>query len=396
MGYDILFYNLLTVNASNYPRVVVPLQNNVQNVYPNLIPVSGTAKFDPTATYVNSSPDTQNPMSMFYSFSVQRELATDFLVEVGYTGSRGYHGINQMQANPAILTPAQIAVVNATLNANAIPGIQARRVNPQFGSRILIPTDVGPGGNDTEARSTYNAVFISLTRRFAKGLQFGTSYTYSRWMSNNDASLGEGGTGQSPQTPQNYFDYGAEWSRSAYDRPHRFTLSYIWQIPGPKSGVLGQVLGGWQISGVTQAQSGPTFTIRTGVDSNGDGNTGSDRPNINPAGSVTWDANHTAFTNNGYYVVPLGTNKLPLANSLGNGNAPRNVERGAKVWNTDMSLSKRFPIGPMGLMVRIDVFNLLKENNYGAPVNAMNSPSFGQNTNNWGRRSMQISGKLFF
>ncbi len=105
------------------------------------------------------------------------------------------------------------------------------------------------------------------------------------------------------------------------------------------------MLGGWQISGVTSKQSGRPFTIFTGVDSSGDANTGSDRPNINPSGSFVWDEDHRTFTNNGYYVVPLGTNGLPLANSLGNGNAPRNSERYAPAWLTDLSLMKRVSFG---------------------------------------------------
>ena len=115
-----------------------------------------------------------------------------------------------------------------------------------------------------------------------------SSYTYSKWMSNNDASLGEGGTGQSSQRPQSMFDYEAEWSRSQFDRPHRLAVSYIWEIPGPRTGVLGQIIGGWQLSGVTSGQSGQPFTIITGVDSNGDSTDAglSDRPNINTSGYV--------------------------------------------------------------------------------------------------------------
>ena len=55
-------------------------------------------------------------------------------------------------------------------------------------------------------------------------------------------------------------------------------------------------------------------------------------------------SDHKTFTNNGYYTVPLGSNNLPLQNSLGNGNAPRNSERGAAFWNTDLSLMKRFDL----------------------------------------------------
>jgi hypothetical protein len=398
VGYDVLFYNLLVVNASNYPRIVTLDVTDQRNLYPNLLTGSATPVFDPLAAYVNSAEDTESPESRFYSLTMQRQLG-DYTFEVGYTGSRSSKGINQIELNPSILTAEQAALVASTRNTASIPSVQARRLFPQFGSRVLIPATVGPDGADLNARSEYNAVFVSGNRRLSDGLQFGASYTFSRWYSNNDASLGEGGTGDggSSQRPQSMFDYDAEWSRSQFDRPHRFTVSYLWEIPGPKSGILGQALGGWQISGITQAQSGRPFTIFTGVDSSGDSNTGSDRPNINTAGSFVWDDDRRTFTNNGYYVVPLGTNNLPLAHSLGNGNAPRNAERGPGFWNTDLALFKRFTLaGTTRLIVRVDAFNALNQDSYGNPVSTMSSPSFGLNTNNWGRRILQLSGKISF
>jgi hypothetical protein len=394
IGYDVIFYNLLTVNASNFPRVVTANLNDVVGVYPNLLPATATAVFNPLAVYVNSPVDTQSPESRFYSLLWQREKGP-YLFEVGYSGSRGGKGINQIVANPSILTPEQAALVASTRNAGAIPSLQARRLYPQFGNRVLIPAYVGPGGNDVEARSTYNAIFFSGKRRFFDGIEFQASYTYSRWFSNNDASLGEGGTAQSSQRPQDMFDYEAEWSRSQYDRPHRFSASYIWEIPGPDSGILSKVLDGWQITGVTSGQSGQPFTILTGVDSNGDSNTGSDRPNVSPGGGITWDSRHQGFTNNGYS-VPLGTNGLPLPNSLGNGNGKRNAERARHFWNTDLSLSKAFPAGPTRLLFRVDAFNIFNHDDYGAPNNNMSSPSFGINGNNWGRRSLNMSVKVTF
>jgi hypothetical protein len=393
VGYDVLFYNLLTVNASNFPRVVTAQQNNVQHVFPNLLPVTAEPVFNPLATYVNSHPDTQNPMTRFWSADVQREFG-NIVVQLGYTGSRGYHGINQQQMNPALLTEAQRAAAAA---GQAIPGVQARRLHPQFGARIMLPSPVGPDGVDAEARSSYHGMFIRADKRYARGLQFGGSYTFSKFMSNNDASLGEAGTAQSPQTPQNYFDIGPEWSRSAFDRPHRIAVNYLWELPGPRTGVLGAIIGGWQFAGVTWAQSGQPFTIRTGVDSNGDGNAGPDRPNVDPSGSFVWNDNRTEFTNNGFYVTPRNAAGSPQANAQGDGNAGRNSERGAPRYNTDFSLSKRFRLGGQrSFQIRADAFNALNQPNYGIPVNLMNSPSFGQNTNNWGRRSIQFSGKFSF
>ena len=399
MAYDVIFYNLLIVNASNYPRIVSLNETDlsrIRDLYPTQLTGDATPVFNPLAQWVNSQQTTENPESRFYSASWQREMG-HYVFELGYSGSRGYRGINQIEGNPAILTAEQAALVASTQNAAAIPTAQARRLDPTIGSRILIPATLGPGGNDVEARSTYNAVFISAQRRYANGLMLNASYTFSKWMSNNDASLGEGGTDGSNQRPQDMFDYESEWSRSQYDRPHRFTTSYLYEIPGPKTGWEGAVLGGWQLSGVTQGQSGRPFTIITGVDSNGDTNLNSDRPNINPAGSFVWDDRHRGFTNNGYYVAPLGTNGLPLQNALGNGNAPRNSERGAAFWNTDVSLMKRFNLpGTVTFTARVDALNVFNQDNYGIPVANMSSPSFGQNNTNFGRRIIQLGGKFTF
>jgi outer membrane receptor protein involved in Fe transport len=393
IGYDVIFYNLLTV-ATN-PNVNTLIQNNILDLYPNKLTGSSTPVFNPLNAWTNMPENLQNPGSRFYSLTMQRELGK-YLFEVGYSGSRGAKGINQIIINPAILTPEQAATVRA---GGTIPSVQARRVHPELGTRTLIPAYAGPSGNDVEAKSEYNALFVTANRRLSRGLMVNTSYTYSKWMSNNDASLGEGGTGQSSQRPQSMFDYEAEWSRSQFDRPHRLAVSYIWEVPGRRTGVLGQIIGGWQLSGVTSGQSGQPFTIITGVDSNGDSTDAglSDRPDINPSGTFVWDKDHKTFTNNGYYTVPLGSNNLPLANSLGNGNAPRNSERGAAFWNTDLSLMKHFDLpGTVRFTVRVDAFNLFNQDNYGAPVNNMSSTSFGLNTNNFGRRIVQLGGKFTF
>lgn len=392
VGYDVIFYNLLTVNASHYPRVVVIGQFDVANLYPERLTGSANPVFDPLAGYTNSTPDLQSPDSRYWSLTVQREMS-DFVVELGYAASRSGHGINQVGMNPSLLTAEQAALVASTRNSGAIPGAAARRLYPPYGSRVLIPAYVGPGGNDVEARAQYDAGIVSVNKRFSKGWQAGAAYTYSRFLSNNDASLSENSTDASSQRPQSAFDYEAEWSRSQFDRPHRFVASWIWEIPGPRSGALGQILGGWQVSGVTQGQSGRPFTVFTGVDSNGDGST-PDRPNRNGSCGVTWDDEHKGFTNEGCYTTPLGTNGLPLANGQGDGSAPRNSERGAPFWNTDLSLLKRFRTGRWQLLLRADLFNAFNQDSYDVPVANMSSPSLGLNTKDWGQRTVTLSVKL--
>ena len=108
IAYDVLFYNLLTVNASNYPRVVVVTQNNVLDVYPNN---HGERRpvFNPLAGYVNSDPNTQHPMTHFYSLSMQREVGRDYVSRSATREARASR--RQPAANPAILTDAQAALV---------------------------------------------------------------------------------------------------------------------------------------------------------------------------------------------------------------------------------------------------------------------------------------------
>ena len=97
IGYDVIFYNLLTV-ATN-PNVNTLIQNNILDLYPNKLTGSATPVFNPLNCWTNMPENLQNPESRFYSLTMQRELG-NYLFEVGYSGSRGAKGINQVVVNP--------------------------------------------------------------------------------------------------------------------------------------------------------------------------------------------------------------------------------------------------------------------------------------------------------
>ena len=142
----------------------------------------------------------------------------------------------------------------------------------------------------------------------------------------------------------------------------------------------------------------------TGVDTNGNGTATGDRPNFNPGGTLILDPvthNFRSFTSplvGGVFAVPLGTNGLPLQNSLGNGNLGKNTFTGPGFYNTDLSVEKRFPLPweSQRLTLRADFLNAFNQDNYGRPVNNMNSADFGKNLNNWGTRSITLSLKYSF
>ena len=414
IAYDVLFYNILTVNASNFPRVVVGqiTSPNTQDLYPNVAPVTGQPVFNPLATYVNTPENAVNPYSQLFSLSWQREFARDYVLEVGYTGSRSKNQINQLQANPGLLSAADIANVIkfGNANGNTAPGapasetvasLQARRLFPQFGSRVLIATD---------SHASYNAGFVTLSKRFTNNLQFGVAYTFSRLLSDNDESLGVAAiTGGSPQIPQDFFNVQAEKGLSAFDRKHRLVANFIYEIPTFKhnffqQGVGRQIFGGWQLSGIITRQSGQPFTMLTGVDTNGNGG-GGDRPNYNPNGTLILDpvtGDFRTFTSpavGGQFIVPRGSNGLPLVNSLGNGNLGKNTFRAPGFYNSDLSVQKIFRFAGENshrLIFRVDFLNAFNQDNYGRPVNSLNSADFGRNLNNWGNRSITLGAKYSF
>ena len=190
----------------------------------------------------------------------------------------------------------------------------------------------------------------------------------------------------------------AEWSLSAFDRPHRLVVNWLYEVPWFKNDwaqnvVMRQVFGGWQVAGVAQFQAGAPFTIVTGVDSNGNGG-GGDRPNVG-SGQLVADpqtGNYRTFTNNGAYVAPLGSNGLPLAFGLGNGNAPRNGLRGTGIPELGSLALQAFQHGwRAGAVAPVDVINLFNQDNYGNPVSNMNSADFGRNINDWGERQILVS-----
>ena len=393
VGYDVLFYNILTVETN--PNVLTQQTDPpaTLNLFPTLAPkVTTIPPFDPLAAFVNSPADTRNPRVHYWSLSIQRQFKGDYLLEFGYTGNRSYHGVRQGQANPPILTPAQAETVIATGNPASIPGIQARRLHPDWGSRLTI---------ETTAKSQYHAGYVKFDKRLSHGLLIGANYTFSGTWSDNDESLGVTDIiNSTPQIPEDFFNYRKEWSRSVFDRPHRFVVHYVYELPwfSSRRAALGKVLGGWEISGWTEAQSGQPFTIRTGVDTAGIGIATTARPDFNPNGIFKANYNSTGTLQEqsgggvrtffiprdvtAIAVAPRTATGTILANTMpGGGNLGRNTFRGPNYQQWNFSLLKSISVTERAkLQIRGDFIDLWNHRNFQNPVATMNSPAFGTNT----------------
>jgi hypothetical protein len=402
IGYDVLFYNLLSNPAANYPRTNTQTNTapTLVDVFPTLLPKTNVVTFSPTATFVNLPSDTQNPTTNYWSLSLQRQLSSNFIVEVGYSGNRSYHLLRQGQANPGILTQAKADAVIAGCTATNLTSCQdpagfptsPARQDPSLGSRTLL---------EATGQATYNAGYVQVDKRLSHGLQFGANYTWSSNISDSeevfaDSTATDGGiAASSPQVPQNYLNRGAEKARSVFDRPHRFTVHESYAIPffSGAAKFLQLAFADWQVSGFTELQSGQPFTITVGADTLGSGTAVPGRPDFNPGGIMTADPVTGNFRT---FVIPLdGTgivtaphvtntttgavtflkNSMPAGGTLG-----RNTFRGPGYSNTNVSLMKRFKLPKeTTLEVRGDFLNFFNHDNFQNPVSNMSSANFGKN-----------------
>ncbi|MBA3321622.1 MAG: hypothetical protein H0T45_09310, partial [Pyrinomonadaceae bacterium] len=230
-----------------------------------------------------------------------------------------------------------------------------------------------------------------VRRRFANNFTLTASYTFSKLISNMDEVFAATGNGISnsslSQTP--YILGGERLDRaiSFFDRTHRASFTYVYEVPlfREQRGFVGRLLGGFQLSGVTIFESGVPFTVSNGVDADGIGGSGTDRPNINPAGQagvravpvVNAQGFITGYINPDAGNAPIDpstaryiANPTFVAGLPGSvqrvGTAPRNSERTPGIENFDFNILKRTRISEStALEFRTEFFNVFNHPQYG-------------------------------
>jgi hypothetical protein len=203
----------------------------------------------------------RNPYTERWSMGLQRSLPKRVLLDFAYVGSESHRLFTRDDVNPQQLN-----------------GV---RLHPDFGPRVIL-SSIG--------NATYNALQLHVERRFAQGFQIDGSYTWSRELdSTSEAARVDANSGNPNLTSVPVSQGGLQLDRglSDYNRSHRLTITYIWDIPGPRRGVRKDALGGWSIAGITTFQSGTPYTVLNGSDRDNDGFPTNDRPDIgNPNAPV--------------------------------------------------------------------------------------------------------------
>jgi len=387
----------------------------------------GTIPFFPLT--VNSIPNKALwPYMQQWNLSVQKELPYHFVLSTAYVGSKGTHltllsDLNQLvpvasSANPysagePIVTagdpngtglPVNTVCPDSSLAGGSVNGTPVSgqvALNLAVACKTVSSVDAVrtafPGFSDINslrdfANSIYHSLQVGVQRNFGD-LTLSTSYTYSHSI-DDSSDRGDGAF-------VNAYNFAANRGSSNFDLRHNLAISYVYGLPLFRgTGLMHSVLGGWQISGITIAQSGTPFTVRNRLssfrDNAGVGNgvgTGS-RPDLagdpNSGFSANQDPSQRGplMGNPGAFTAPTG---------LTFGDVGRNTMNLPGRINFDFGLFKRFPINERsGFDFRWENFNLFNHTQFNAVNRNFGTGPFLHLTNAHDGRRMQLGLRFYF
>ena len=362
--HDYAYTNIALNIWSSFPFVAaVSSFPAVGGLIPNAWTALQNPPFDPnTVNRTIVDEDFHMPVYDSVSLEVQREFTRDLVMRVGYVGTKGTGLFESVDANPTIIG----CVITPTNACRSIPNQGPTRLRTNSGMSI------------------YHSLQTSLEKRLSSGFSAGLHYTYSSFIDTMseifNVSSGE------IAVAQDSYNRAADRARSSFDRPHRLAGNFVYELPyfRDQKGLMGHVLGGWQLNSQFSLQSGSPFTPLNGADPAGAlasisalvGN--AIRPNLN----TNLDLSSMTVEE----IVAAGGRSLfstlPADGSIRIGNAGRNILRSDGINNIDFGILKNTRIGEnQRLQLRADFFNFTNSRDFGIPTSAVNSNNF---LNQWG------------
>ncbi len=374
--YDASFININLNVFSSFPFVnagTVPAAgafNTISNFTPSL-----TNPNLLTRTIVGE--DFRAPATDQFSLEFQRAITNDSVFKVGYIGTRGSSLFQTVDGNPR---------TNCGTGTTATP---CPRVDPTRGVIRL---------RANTAESRYHALQVSFDKRLSNNFSAGLHYTWSSFI--DTASEIFNPSGAEVAISQDSFNREADRARSSYDRPHRVTGNFVYQLPffENQPGFAGRVLGGWQFNSFFSFQDGAPFTALNGADPaaalNGiDGLVGSAiRPNINSTLNLSGLSIPDLLAAGGRSLF----SQITAAQRVGN--AGRNILRADGIRQIDLGLIKNTLLTEkIRAQFRVDMFNAINHRNFGIPEGRVNAANFlDQWGTNGGNRRIILGARLVF
>ncbi|MCL5744359.1 MAG: hypothetical protein M1541_10600 [Acidobacteria bacterium] len=341
----------------------------------------GGTRLDYPFFYQTFEPVLKNPSSWQWNATVEREIGFNTVVEASYVGRVGLHMERVRELNQ--LEPG-------TLQNPANRGINVNALRPYKGFAYI---NMG----EYAARSVYNALQIGVNRRFSKGLSYGLAYTWSKSMDN---------ASNRREQPYDSLDDSSFWGPSAFDRRHVAVINFIYELPFWRGarGLKGGALGGWQITGVTQFQTGAPFSIGTGEDFAGIGS-GNQVQLWEQHGDPSLPRSERRFSEstadqNFYFRTKAADGSslftAPAAGTFSS-TQTRNSFTNVGFQNWNVALFKSFRLQErQQLQFRAEFFNWLNHPNWNAANTNPRAATFGKVSGKSGARNVQLSLRYSF
>ena len=370
---------------------------------------------------------TKPPAFITWNLSIQRQLSSTMVMETSYNASLGsglQAGLlNYNQLDPKLLTQYGATLLNSRFDTpaaiaagikapyptfGAAPGLkgtggwgtqatvrQALRPYPQYST-----IDTASGGGDHSGHSTYHAFMVRFEKRYSGGLQFQTSYVFSKLLTDAD-SYWVGGAAM------DHYNRGLEKSIGQFDVPHNFKIATVYDLPFGKgkrylasNSAANWIAGGWRISGTAFYSSGVPQGLSTS--NSMPLFSGGLRPIIS-----TYDGWRAPTKGDKFdpfvdrFVQPASFFPAQPANTFGNQTRYNPKFRQFGNYNENISISKTFPIKEqVRIDFRAEAFNAFNRVRFGTGSLSLQSNQFGQLTGAGdllnSPRSMQVALKLYF
>lgn len=337
-----------------------------------------------------TAPRFRTPYNQQFSLSLQQQIKGGFVGEVAYVGSVQNHLLGLVDINQAPVGAFAAANPTTAVTSSNVSLINPYRPYKGFSAINSVQTIF---------MGNYNSLQASARKEWKRNSLVAANYTWSHALTNANAD--RSGAPQISSLPS------AEYGPAAADRRHMFNFNAVYALPFfyEQHGLVGHLLGGWEVSGLGYFNTGlPLNVTTTGLDPAGVGvvfgsSVSSGRPdqiaNPNHAGATPIHNRLNWFNINGFSAVPSG--------QIRGGNAERNVVQGPGWWRVDTGLFKNVNFGEhVHMQLRGEAFNLFNHTNpdtisTGSLISASGfSSTAGNITGYRDKRILQLGAKVIF
>jgi hypothetical protein len=365
---------------------------------------------------------TRAPENLFWTFTMQRQLASTLMIEAGYNATIGTHlqtGLLNLNQVPTAIFNGMVAQYGATQALNilradiAAPAAVAAGIKPPYPSFLtqrnrtvnqsLRPfpqyqnISTGVQNGDKSGHSSYHALVLKADRRMSQQLTFQWSYVFSKLLTDSDTYFANGAAAM------DQYNRRLEKSIGQNDQTHTLKLSPLYSLPFGKGqrwlaeGLLSHIAGGWRVSGIFIYSSG--FPISLGRNNPLPIFNGVTRPVIDSY--LDWRAPIAGDKFNPNVDRFLKTkSQFPAQPAAAFGNETRYNPKVRSFWTRteNVSVAKTFRITErVRADLRGEAFNIMNRTVFGTGSTNMDAGNFGQVTNQViDPRQMQMALKLYW